>query len=388
MRYKLEKDKLSDEFKFLLSLIAHSKENKFNSEMNWELFVRLVRHHRLYPVVYGDIQSIGERELPNFVIAELKEEYSRNTFKMFALTGEMDRVNKLFAENSIRSLILKGPPLAQTLFGDVSRRTSKDLDILVPVENFEQVNEILMQDGYIPKKKFVPDILGDWKRRRHHLSYFNPKKQVQIEIHWRMNPEMGCEPSFEDLWLRRQKSNLTGSDIFLLSNEDLFSYLIMHGARHGWFRLRWLLDIHYLLSVKNINWRSVSDGFIKNGQQAIAGQTLILLHSLFKTEVPLEMEYLLDARKSAVLAERAMLFIIGTSDVSVDSEDRDLVREYQRYLFAIKTSKQKWEYVRERLLPNSYDANTLYLPRTLHFLYYPLRPFLWFWRRVKEQLTT
>ena len=28
-----------------------------------------------------------------------------------------------------------------------------------------------------------------------------------------------------------------------LGNEDLLSYLADHGARHGWFRPRWLMDI-------------------------------------------------------------------------------------------------------------------------------------------------
>ncbi|MDQ7861985.1 nucleotidyltransferase family protein [Peribacillus frigoritolerans] len=32
-----------------------------------------------------------------------------------------------------------------------------------------------------------------------------------------------------------------------MGKEDLFLYLIAHGSKHGWFRLRWLADIDLLM---------------------------------------------------------------------------------------------------------------------------------------------
>ena len=45
----------------------------------------------------------------------------------------MEQVSKLFNENKINLLILKGPVLAVDLYGDISLRTSSDLDILIPI---------------------------------------------------------------------------------------------------------------------------------------------------------------------------------------------------------------------------------------------------------------
>ena len=86
-------------------------------------------------------------------------------------------------------------------------------------------------------------MLNDWKWREHHLSYFHPEKGIQLEIHWRLHPPPSKEPSFEELWKRKRKSELTTYPVYFLGQEDLFLYLITHGARHGWFRLRWLIDI-------------------------------------------------------------------------------------------------------------------------------------------------
>ena len=49
---------------------------------------------------------------------------------MLHLTREMEMICKSFNENQIKSLVLKGPVLAADLYGDLSLRTSADLDIL------------------------------------------------------------------------------------------------------------------------------------------------------------------------------------------------------------------------------------------------------------------
>ena len=79
----------------------------------------------------------------------LFQEYKKNTFQMLHLCGEMEQISKLFTENQIRLLFLKGPVLAAELYGDISLRTSKDLDILIPIADLEKVEELLLNVGYV-----------------------------------------------------------------------------------------------------------------------------------------------------------------------------------------------------------------------------------------------
>ena len=60
---------------------------------------------------------------------------------MLKLSGEMENISELFMENNIRSLFLKGPVIALDLYGDVSLRTSKDLDILLSINDLDKVGE-------------------------------------------------------------------------------------------------------------------------------------------------------------------------------------------------------------------------------------------------------
>ena len=80
------------------------------------------------------------------------------------------------------------------------------------------------------------------------------KKEVKLEVHWRLNPGPAKEPTFNELWERKRISILlTDSPVYFLGREDLFLFLVTHGARHGWSRLRWLVDIHQIVN-KIINW--------------------------------------------------------------------------------------------------------------------------------------
>ena len=68
-----------------------------------------------------------------------------------------------------------------------------------------------------------------------------------LEIHWRLDARPSKEPTFNELWERKRVSPITSYPVYFLGEEDLFLYLVSHGARHGWFRLRWLLDIDQMV---------------------------------------------------------------------------------------------------------------------------------------------
>lgn len=78
-------------------------------------------------------------------------------------------------------------------------------------------------------------------------------KKIKLEIHWRLNPGPGLEPTFNELWARRRISSITSFPVHYLGREDLFLFLVSHGARHGWSRLRWLIDIDKLVK-QRIDW--------------------------------------------------------------------------------------------------------------------------------------
>jgi hypothetical protein len=383
-RFCLDLSSFPKELKSLISLVGMNNDPEapdqikryLADDMDWKLFVQLARHHRVYPTVYTKLSDTGKELIPADVLQALQYEYSRNTFQMLHITAEMEKICRRFGEHHIRTLMLKGPVLAKALYGDISLRTSKDLDILIPVDDVDKAEEILFASGYVSTDN-RPRILNDWKTKKHHISYFNSQTGVQIEVHWRLNPEAGKEPSFDELWERRSVSSVTEYPIYFPGNEDLFLYLVSHGARHAWFRLRWLTDIDQMVR-NGIDWDTLVPLLKKYDCDDLGGQALILASELLQTPLSDKTNVLTGGRRPHRLAQSSIDFM------------KDIIRlsptkHYKRYLLSIKSTRQKWSYFWNLMAPSSKDAQVLPLPKPLHFLYVPLRPILWFWRRMKQE---
>ncbi|WP_419881708.1 nucleotidyltransferase family protein [Peribacillus sp. B-H-3] len=378
--FNLENELFPNELKLLLEILAIEKEEEYDyfsnysfREIDWKLFLQLVMHHRVYPIIYLKLKTLDEKIIPQFVILTLYKEYQKNTYSMLALCREMEQISNLFTENHIPILFLKGPVIAADIYGDISLRTSKDLDILVPMNTLHKADKLLLSFGF--GKTTGPYILNEWKWRTHHIVYFHPERNIQLEIHWRLQPLPSSEPGFNELWERKRVSTITSYPVYFLGKEDLFFFLISHGSRHAWSRLRWLLDIDKIVR-SGINLNEVNL-LLKNYQSIhLVGQALILASQLLKTPINEEMKLLNVKSRSKELAHKA-LFVI---------KDRCLLdtNYYKHYCLSLNsTNLQKIYSFMLLFYPNSADAMTLRLPKSLHFLYFPLRPFLWVFRKTR-----
>ncbi|MGM0836100.1 MAG: nucleotidyltransferase domain-containing protein [Bacillota bacterium] len=377
------------ELLFILHVLKEEKTsvwlNQYNElleKINWKTFLQLAKHHRLFPLLYQHLKRMDASFVPGHVMSQLKAMYQNNTFQMLHLTSEMNDLNNLFKENRIPLLFLKGPVLAQELYGDISLRTSCDLDVLIPISELAEAEALLVQQGY-EKDDYIESILGDWTWRHHHVTYFHKQKGVKCELHWRLSPGPGFEPSFDDLWKRRVKSSLLNHSVYMLGKEDLFFFLVTHGARHGWSRLRWLVDIKKILKQK-LDWCQVALLFNEFYYKRLGGQALYLSQSLLSSPIPQELSRLMN-NKALVLAQEAIFYLQTMVNLHGDPVPEEISIYHAKHLYALMSYRQKCLYLLSCLLPIPEDTNVLPLPKSLHILYVPLRPFLWAWRKGRKQ---
>ncbi|QWU17056.1 Uncharacterised nucleotidyltransferase [Paenibacillus sophorae] len=386
-RYALNKGVLSRELALLLTLLAADsmdgtaeREPEMFADIDWKLVVRLAMHHRVYPFLYPKISRIREGMVPSGVRDCLQNEYRRNTIQMLQLSGEMGNLSEELARLNIRSLFLKGPVLAQDLYGDISLRTSRDLDFIVPIGELAQAEALLIRLGYVKEEEFET-ILGDWKWRQHHTTFHHPVNNIKVEVHWRLNPAPSKEPDFDQLWERRRISNHFGRSVHYLGREDLFLFLAAHGARHGWSRLRWLLDIKQLL-LQQPDPGALTRLLDRYDHGDAGGQALTLAAGLLNAPVDPGLYGLTDRPKARRLARLAMFYVERMVNLHNPSLPPEVERHYRYYQPTILSRGQQLVYVLGFLYPYAADAKTLPLPKQLHFLYFPLRPFLWAWRKA------
>lgn len=385
--FNLKYSRLPKELKFLLEISMIEKNTQFKNfilekDFDWELFVNLAMHHRLYPLIYSKLKIVDQELFPLDILLKLQQEYRKNTFQMLYLSSEMEQLSKLFSENEIRLIVLKGPVLADDLYGDVSLRTCGDLDVLIPITEIYKADRLLLESGYLKEDNFQTE-LSDWKWRHHHITYYHPQKRVKLEIHWRLNPGPGKEPNFNELWERKRKSRITIHPVYYLGKEDLFFYLVTHGARHGWFRLRWLVDIAQM-EKQDLNWCKIYKLLKSLDYLDVGGQAIILTSKLLKINIIEPMKPLLNRKRSYKLAEQSVFFFEKMVNLHTDTVKDDVGRYYKHYLFSLKSKRQKLLSIISFLYPSPTDLETLSLPKSFYFLYFPLRPLLWAWRRTKR----
>jgi hypothetical protein len=135
-----------------------------------------------------------------------------------------------------------------------------DTDILVKKKDLNKVKELLLQMGYHYMKK-AHGI--DWYKTKHlHLSFTHPKEIKNLEVHWTIiRPSLPLNIDIEGLWNRAKAKKINGTDILVLSPEDILLHLSLHTSYDIRFRsdLRPYCDITAIVNryTNEINWNQL-----------------------------------------------------------------------------------------------------------------------------------
>lgn len=392
MENMLDLTRVPREVLFILELLKEENEEMIQKnqeelckDIDWDLFLEYAMHHRVFPLLHSKIKLLDKNLVPAIVAQYITEQYKRNTFRMLQLSAEMEELSKSFAEDGIKTIFLKGPAIAYDLYGDISFRTSTDLDFLIPIEDLDRAIKNLELNGY-QQTEFIDSLFNEWKWKYHHIEFVNYQKNVKVEVHWRLAPGPGRESSFNELWARRRTTPLTKTAVHILGKEDLFHYLVTHGARHGWFRLRWLHDIFQMCKQSSIDWEFCYKLTQRTGDVIICGQALTLVKNLFNGEGNNSQRMFFKTRNTQKLAQSAIFFMETKLNLHSVPLAEDINSYYMKYLFSLKSNRKKILFFLNRMYPNHKDLKTLTIPQKYHFIYFLLHPFLWLWRKKNDTL--
>lgn len=90
----------------------------------------------------------------------------------------------------------------------------------------------------------------------------------------------------------------------------------------------------------------------------------------------------MDSPKARRLAQDILFYLPRIVNLNTPPLEPEVEQHFKRYLPSILSTRSRMLRSASFLYPYAADAKTLPLPRMLHFLYFPLRPLLWSWRKV------
>jgi len=271
--------------------IEARRRRLLRDDIDWPRLVAQARAHDVLPLVARQVRALDAAAVPAPVRAELAAGARMDALRNTLQAAELVDILRLLGVAGIPVVPLKGPPLAQSLYGDISARVCSDLDVLVPRNAVARAYDALIAAGYAPGE-IGPLDPGDFPIlldsnieypfvRRH--GGFTHVLEVHWSVAWRWR--RGAQ-AMADLWADTRPLRFGGTEAVGLSTEWELLYLAVHAARHRWQELKWLADIDAIVATRTVDWDLVRRKAERFGWALPLAFTLRAAHALLETPVP------------------------------------------------------------------------------------------------------
>ena len=272
--------------------------------IDWRRFVKLARRHRVQGFARIGLDAAAIAVPPGLVAA-----HRRQTARNLLLLDEAARIAAMLADANIPAAFLKGATLAELAYGDQAVKQTLDNDLLVDPVRVGATIRLLEPIGYrvtdpaVPRDENRLSVLIEMVKEG---TLVRPGNKAMVDLHWRMTSVEGllAEP---DLTRDLRMVTIGNHRLPTLGDEALMVYLAVHGARHGWSRLKWLADFNALLAARDeaavaaLRARAKRDGVMRAMDLA-----LLQANRLFGTAVPADVGRSRRVRWLAALSDALM----------------------------------------------------------------------------------
>jgi hypothetical protein len=248
--------------------------------MDWNAFASLAEAHGLLPLVDHVLRAAG---VPHPLHARATERV-RGTFH---LTGELLALSDAFEAAGVVAVPYKGPVLALQAYGSLAMRQFTDLDVLVRPGEMERASAVLHARGYEPAYQFTPVQDALFRRVDGDYPFAHPETGVLVEVHTRVSSRRFlAELETDDLVAGARPLALGGREVPALATEDLLLVLAVHGSKHRWYRLEWVVGIAALLRRHPVDWPALLERAARAHALRVLLLALVLARDLAGARLP------------------------------------------------------------------------------------------------------
>ena len=218
---------------------------------DWPGLEALAAYHRVSGLFLRGVANGGVRLPDPEVAGGLARMRQRDAVRGLRQFDATKRITAAFEAAGIPSLVLKGLPLAQRVYGDPFAKHSIDIDLLVPGDDFGAAADVLREAGW---RQVTPAFRETPARMRWYAAVEKDHQFVgaggKVELHRRLlRNRFLFDPPFELLDAGAVTVQVGAHRFRTLGDADQLLYLACHGSLDCWRRLKWLCDFAALLRV-------------------------------------------------------------------------------------------------------------------------------------------
>jgi hypothetical protein len=352
--------------------------------LDWRLFLRLVAKHRVAPLVWQSLKTVGSPSMPDQIQDDLRKGVEKNALRALMQAAELVRLVRRLEGAGIRVLPLKGQALAAQAYGALKLRHAGDLDLLVDPASVWHADRLLKDGGYTrtdPEYSLSPGQAAAFMKIRKDFTYTRPEGGIRLELHWRLSQNACLLPlGLDELWPVRELVRLGTHDVAAMPRPELLLYLCAHGAHTGWFRLKWLCDIPELAGDDGgIEMSQLMARAHDLGVTRMLAQALLLAHLMLDAPLPAALPSgMREDRTVQSLVRLATQALLQDARYwSTDNTPVSWMPAQVRYRLKLRSDlRYKWHNAYFYSLWSD-DCRRIRLPKRLFPLYFVLAPLLW-----------
>lgn len=332
--------------------------------VDWDEWAQLARRHRLVPHAQRAL-SAARAELPAGSAGWLRDESLAIAARGLARARQLDALLRAFNADGVRALPFKGPALSLAAYGELGVRASTDLDIVVEPGDVDRARAALVRCGYRSASSMSPPQERVLQRSFGHFVYI-PPSGASVELHWRFAaPRYPWSLRAADVFARAASVEYAAFTALMPDPTDQLLLQVMHGTRHQWEQLEWLVAVVQLLKRGGADEEALVARAKANGSARALRVALRLARDLLGAPLTPRLAGLAGDRGAG---ERAAMIAGGLGDGASVREPyafnmRMMDRWSDRLLYIMRSvftpTPREWEFVR--------------LPAPLVIFYYPLR---------------
>lgn len=357
---------------------AEARAQAAASVTDWDAVVAAAIRHDVSWWVWRALPSTGVSAGARRVLED-----TVRTLALRSLAGvrELLRIVRALDDAGVGVVAYKGPALAADVHDDVGARRFTDLDLLVAERDRAAARRALMAIGYQPPAGLTEReerFYSTWEGVTHLVA---ADADFPVEIHWRVQaPRYGGPQDPAGLVLGARRYRIGGGSVLLPAVEPQAVLLALHGVKHAWTSLLWVVDFAHAVARERFDWKQFDASAAHWGVARATHIALLVAHELVRLPVPADR--LTRARgdgAAAALADDAVRGLLA--DVDAPNAGRASTPRYDLRWLGSVTARLRYLAL-AAALPTPQDRAVARLPDVLLPLAYPMRV----WRLVHRAM--
>lgn len=216
----------------------------------WLDLLSALKPHWIIPLLYRQIGlSLLKCSPPGPIIDRMRMSFLESRIRCLHIERQLGEILDAFQHEGVRTLVIRGPALAWSVYSDPAMRPGCDLDLLVLPEQVVHARRTLEALGYRCLGRAF-EAAREFFREENFIHRNKPGVNLPVDlhwIHWELHPfiESGCDEQVEDLFDRAWQVKSSTLTFETLHPVDALIHAAIHLTMiHGKeMRLIWIYDI-------------------------------------------------------------------------------------------------------------------------------------------------